>query len=104
MKLKVLVVSALISTGAFAQWFPAQVQVLSLPLQVSAEVFNHFYEPIICNGQVFGKTAFGQFYSTYFSEQIMFAGSNRFAYVVSTPSNPFVSGWTNIHCRFARRW
>ena len=106
MKLKSLIVLALLMTGtsAFAQWFPARVDVVVLPGQVAAQVINPYYEPIICNGQVFGQTAQGPVFTTYFSEQFMPAGGFRFAHVHTTPVAPFVRGWANIHCRFARFW
>lgn len=106
MKLKSLVAASLIvlTTTAFAQWFPARVNVTILPGQVAAEVFNPHYEPIICNGQVFGQTVQGAVYNTFFTEQFLPAGGYRFAYVQTTPFSPFIGGWANIHCRFARIW
>jgi len=87
---------------ASAQWFPGRINVIVLPGQVSAEVYNPFYEPIICNGQVFGQTMYGGILNAFFIEQFLPVGTNRFAYVQTTPFAPFVSGWANIHCRFAR--
>jgi hypothetical protein len=107
LKLKAFVMFALVafmSSSAFAQWFPARVNVVVLPGQVTAEVFNPFYEPIICNGQVFGQTFQGQIYNAFFAEQFMPAGSYRVAFVQAFPFNPFATGWANIHCRFARFW
>jgi hypothetical protein len=106
MKLKSLVVAALLcmATSAFAQWFPARVYVTVLPGQVTAQVFNPYYEPIICNGQVFGQTAHGPVFNAFFAEQFMPAGDYRMAFVQTTPFSPFVNGWANIHCRFARFW
>jgi len=90
------------SLSARAQWFPARTNVLVLPGQISAEVYNPFYEPIICNGQVFGQTMYGGILNAFFIEQFLPMGSNRFAYVQTTPLDPFVGGWANIHCRFVR--
>lgn len=103
MKLIALIVLTLtLSTSAFAQFFPASAQVAVLPGQVSAQVANPYYEPIICSGFVFGQTAQGAVYNTFFAQQLMVAGTFRYAYVVTHPYNPFVGGWTNIQCRFAR--
>ena len=103
MKLKSLILAALIalSSSAYAQWFSARVNVIVLPGQVAAEVINPFYQPIICQGQVFGQTSLGPVYTTYFVEQFLPLGSNRYAYVQTTPFAPFVAGWANIFCRFA---
>ena len=106
MKLKSLIVAAFltVTTSAFANWFPARANVSVLPGQVAVEVFNPYYEPIICNGQVFGQTSYGQVFNAFFAEQFLPAGGYRFAYVQTTPFAPFVGGWANIHCRFARFW
>lgn len=105
MKLKVYfvaVIVAMMTTSAFAQFFSANPTVTVLPFQVRAEVYNPFYEPIICNGQVFGQTAQGPVYNAFFAEQLMPVGSSRIAVVVTNGFNPFLGGWANIHCRFAR--
>lgn len=106
MKLKMIIVAAMlcVASSAFAQWFPAKVYVTVLPGQISAQVFNPFYEPIICNGQVFGQTIHGPVFNAFFAEQFLPAGGFRFAFVQTTVYSPFVTGWTNIHCRFARFW
>jgi hypothetical protein len=103
MKLKALLVATTIalSTSAFAQWFQPRVNVLVLPFQVTAEVINPFAQPVICNGQVFGQTAHGLVLNTFFVEQFLPMGSNRFAYVNTNIHSPFVAGWANIHCRYA---
>lgn len=104
MKLKAALLTVLLSfsTGAFAQFFPAQAFVTVLPTQVSVEVYNPYYEPIICNGQVFGLTASGLTYSSFFAEQYLPAGGYRYAIVQTNAFNVFVRGWPSIHCRFAR--
>lgn len=106
MKLKILLTLAFLTftASAFAQWFPGRVNVVVLPGQVAAEVMNPYYEPIICNGQVFGQTAQGPVFTTYFAEQFLPVGGFRYAYVQTTPYAPFVRGWANIQCRFARYW
>ena len=103
MKLKVLFVTLIMTlmASAFAQFFSANPSVTVLPYQVTAEVYNPYYEPIVCNGQVFGQTAYGPVFNAFFSEQFMVAGSSRMAVVVTNVLNPFVGGWANIHCRFA---
>jgi hypothetical protein len=97
-----LFVMALFSGSALAQYFPAQAYVTVLPGQVTVQVYNPHYEPIICNGQVFGQLATGPVLNSFFTEQFMPAGNYRFAYVHTNAFNPFVNGWANIHCRFAR--
>jgi len=107
MKLKLLIVSLslmILSSSAFAQFFPAQAYVSVLPGRVSAQVYNPYYEPIVCNGQVFGQTFQGPVFNAFFFEQFMPAGQSRFAFVQANPYNPFVRGWANITCRFARGW
>lgn len=104
MKLKALLFALVLTmtSTAFAQFFPARAYITVLPGQVRAQVYNPYYEPIICNGQVFGQTARGPIFNAFFAEQFMPAGSYRFAVVNAHPYNPFVGGWANIHCRFAR--
>ena len=106
MKLKALIFALIItlSSSALAQFFPAKAFVTVLPGQVSTQVYNPYYEPIICNGQVFGRTAYGAVYNAFFVEQLLPAGAYRYAVVNATAFNPFVGGWANIHCRFARIW
>ena len=104
MKLKALLFTALLATfttPAFAQWFPGTVRVNYLPHMVTAEVFNPHFQPIICNGQVFGQTWGGPVQTAFFAEQFMPVGSYRYAYVYSNGFANFVSAWANIHCRFA---
>lgn len=104
MKLKSLIVASLMclfTSSAFAQWFPGQVHVSVLPGQVAFQVMNPHFNPIICNGQVFGRTIYGHVFTSFFTEQFMRAGEFRYAYVNAIPYAPFTNGWANIHCRFA---
>jgi hypothetical protein len=102
MKLKALFVAftIVLSTSAFAQWFQPRVNIVVLPLQVTAEVINPFLQPIVCQGQVFGQTAHGPVFNAFFIEQLLPVGTNRIAYVNTTFASPFVGGWANINCRF----
>jgi hypothetical protein len=104
MKLKLSIIALLITltSSAFANYFMANPTVTVLPGRVSVQVYNPYYEPIICNGQVFGQTYAGPIFNAFFAEQFMPAGANRFAFVQASPYNPFVGGWANIHCRFLR--
>lgn len=107
MKLKALIVLSLLtfmSTSAFAQFFPARVNVMVLPGRINVEVFNPYYEPIICDGQIFGQTARGFVQNMFFAQQFLPAGGFRAAFLQANPYNPFVGGWANIQCRFARGW
>jgi hypothetical protein len=103
MKLKTLVLAAclsLLTTSAFAQWFPGQVRVSVLPGQVAFQVFNPHYRPIACNGQVFGQTVYGHVFTAGFFNQILPVGGFRMAYVNAVPYAPFARGWANIQCQF----
>lgn len=95
-----------VSQLSFAQilphYFNGSTQVQILPLRVSVEVFNPYYEPIICSGQVFGHTFYGPTYNAFFLEQLIPVGHYRYAFVQTNNSNPFVNGWANIQCRFLR--
>lgn len=104
MKLKLSFIALLITlnTSAFAQFFVSNPAVTVLPGQVSAQVYNPYYEPIICSGQVFGQTITGPVFNAFFAEQFMPAGSYRYAVVTTNVYNRFVGGWANIRCRFAR--
>ena len=92
---------ALMTTAAFAQIIPARVNVTVLSGQITAHVINPFPQPIICNGQVFGQTIAGPVLTTFFHEQVILPGSDRIAFVVAHPVNPFISGRADVHCRFA---
>lgn len=106
MKLKLAIVALLITltSSAFAQFFRANPSVTILPGVVTAQVYNPYYEPIICNGQVFGQTYRGPVYNAFFVEQILPVGAYRYATVVTNAFNPFVGGYAVINCRFARGW
>ncbi len=104
MKLKAFVFLcslSVISTSAFAQFFPANARMSVFPGQVRAEVFNSNYEPIVCEGYVFGRTASGMELNAFFRD-IIPGGQFRHAFVYTNPYNPFMNGWSNINCRFAR--
>ena len=103
MKLKSLLVASLMvlfTSSAFAQWFPGIVQVSVLPGQVAFAVTNPHPQPIICSGQVYGQTVYGQVFTTFFIEQVLPIGGYRYAYVNAIPYAPFARGWANINCRF----
>ena len=104
MKLKLSIIALIITltSSAFAQFFMANAAVTVLPGRVSVEVFNPYYEPIICRGEVYGQTIQGPVFNAFFIEQFLPAGGFRFAFVQTTPFAPFIGGWANIYCRFAR--
>lgn len=102
MKLRSLLVAAffaLVTSSAFAQWFPAQVRASVLPGQVAFQVVNPTYYPMVCNGQVFGQTIYGHVFSAGFFNQLIVPGGFRYAYVNAVPYAPFSHGWANIVCR-----
>lgn len=103
MKLRSLLVAAffaLVTSSAFAQWFPGYVTASVLPGQVSFQVANPTYYPILCNGQVFGQTVYGHVFTTGFINQVLVPGDFRYAYVNAVPYAPFSRGWANIVCRY----
>lgn len=71
---------------------------------VSAQIYNPYYEPILCEGLAFGRTYSGVVLQSRMAD-IIPAGGYRFAYVHTNPfHNPFVQGWAQIHCRFMGRY
>jgi hypothetical protein len=102
MKFKALILTSLLSfsISALAQFFPAQAYVNVLPGRVSAQVYNPYFQPIVCNGQVFGQTSYGLILNSFFYEQLLPPGSSRWAFVQTNPWQPFIHGWSNIHCRY----
>lgn len=103
MKLRSFIVAAffaLVTSSAFAQWFPGLVRTSVLPGQVAFQVVNPNYQPIVCNGQVFGQTIYGHVFTTGFYNQLILGGGFRYAYVNAVPYAPFARGWANIQCRY----
>ncbi len=71
---------------------------------VSAQIYNPFYEAIICEGLAFGRTYSGAVIQARVAD-IIPAGGQRFAYVHTNPYlNPFVQGWAQVQCRFLGRY
>jgi hypothetical protein len=69
---------------------------------VSAQVYNPYYEPIVCEGFAFGRTFSGMVFQSRIADVIA-PGSHRYVYVHTNPFvNPFVNGWAQAQCRFAR--
>ncbi len=100
MKLKSLFVALTItvmSSSAFAQWYPVQAYVTWNQTQASAQVANHFGWPVRCQGNVFGVTQFGVHRSAWF-DQIIPAGQYRYAVVGVFPGEFFINGYANINC------
>ena len=89
------------STAALAQFIPARVNVVVLSGQITAQVYNPFHRPIVCNAQVFGQTAYGPVYTAFFNQQLIYPGTDRVAYVTAFYGNPFISGYANAFCQFA---
>lgn len=104
MKLKLLLIATVmtIASSAFAQWFPARATAVVLPLQVQVQIFNPYYEPIACRGQVIGQTSYGQIVANSFFDAFIPAGQVRFGYVFTNTFNPFVAGRADIVCNFIR--
>jgi hypothetical protein len=102
-KAKFLVgICALMTSLSALAFFNANPSVTVLPLQITAQVYNPYYEPIACRGQVFGRTAYGQVLTSFFPQQIIPPGQVRFAYIYSNVMNPFTNGYGNVVCNFLR--
>lgn len=104
MKFKMLVLGLVLTaaTSAFAQFFPARATVLVYPGQVLAQVFNPYYEPIACRGQVVGQTYYGPILQTAFVDNFIPAGAVRTAFINAPFNNRFVAGRADIVCSFLR--
>ncbi len=106
--MKAFILGLLVTTSAFAQYFPGpynyfpgQAQVSVFPQQITAQVFNPFYRPVICSGTVFGRTMNGVVLNAFFAEQFMPVGASRYAFVTASYYAPFVQGWATVNCRYA---
>jgi hypothetical protein len=90
------------SLPAFAQYFTANPLLAVRPDVVSAQVYNPYYEPILCEGYAYGFTSWGNTFHAAFRD-VLPPGSYRFAYVRTNAwNNAFVSGSAQIYCRFFR--
>ena len=78
----------------------ARVNVVVLSGQISAQVFNPFLRPIVCSGQVYGQTIAGPVLTTYFTNQIIYPGTDRVMLVQALITNPFVGGRADVFCGF----
>jgi hypothetical protein len=104
MKFKAIALVSLLlmlTSSAFAQFFPANANVSIQPGRVNAQVYNPNYEPIFCQGYTFGRTSRGVVLNAFFND-IIPPGQYRFAYVHTNPYDPFINGWSNINCQFRR--
>ncbi len=90
-----------LSVSAFAQ-FNVNPLVTIRPDAVTAQVYNPYYEPILCEGIATGLTFSGvQLHSRV--ADIIAPGQYRFAVVTTNVLvNPFVNGWAQVLCRFLR--
>jgi len=104
MKLKMLALVFVLTTAssAFAQFFPARANAVVLPLSVTVEIFNPYYEPISCRGQIIGQTYQGQVFAQPFFDGFIPAGQFRTAAIFTNQFAPFVFGRADIHCQFVR--
>ncbi len=104
MKLKMLILGLILTatTSAFAQIFSARAMAFVTPLEVAVEVFNPYYEPIACRGQVIGQTVHGQILANGFFDAFIPAGAVRRGFVYTNVYNQFVGGRAEIVCNFLR--
>jgi hypothetical protein len=102
--LRLAVFVTLIHSVSAMAWgfFPVNPFVQIRPDVVSAQVYNPYYEPILCEGFAFGQTAYGQVFQARVAD-IIPAGQHRFAFVYTNAfTNPFRHGWAQVMCRFLR--
>lgn len=97
-----VLITSLTSVKTFAQNFPARAQVFVTPARVYVDIYNPYYEPISCSGQVFGQTMHGQLITSYFFHPRIPAGGVIHHFVYSNVMSPFVTGWSNVFCHFLR--
>lgn len=100
MKIKTLAVSlclTLMTSSAFAQWFPVNAHVTWNNFQVTAQVANNFGFLVRCQGNVFGINQFGLQKFAWF-DQVIPAGQYRFAAINALPGEYFVNGFARINC------
>ena len=95
----IAIVALFITSQAFA-FFPVNPLVQVRPDVVSTQVYNPYYEPILCEGFAFGRTASGLVLQARVAD-IIAPGGHRYAFVHTNAFvNPFVNGWAQIMCRF----
>lgn len=81
-------------------FFPVNPILQVRPDLIVAQVYNPYYEPLFCQGYVYGVTASGLQASAYLG-QVIAPGSYRYVRLQANPwINPFVNGWSQIFCRF----
>lgn len=91
------------SFSAFA-FFPVNPLVQVRSDVVSAQIYNPYYEAILCEGFAFGRTYSGAVIQSRVAD-IIPAGGFRYAYVNTNPyANPFIQGWAQVFCRFIGRY
>jgi len=93
----------LVSSAAQAYFFPINPRVMVNPAQITAQVYNPYYEPILCQGYVYGTTYRGLTLNAWFNS-ILAPGESRYAtvYVNNPYFDRFGNGWANISCQFLR--
>ena len=101
MRRLVALIAFVISTQAFAV-FPINPLVTIRPDAVTAQVYNPYYEPILCEGQATGLTYVRTVHHARIAD-IIPPGGYRYAVVTTNPyTNPFINGWAQVVCRFLR--
>ena len=92
------------STHSMAQYLlPARAQVFVYPGRISVDVYNPYYEPITCSGQIFGETNWRQVMSSFFHHPLIPAGYSTHQFMIPYYGHFFINGWVNISCHFLRR-
>ena len=100
--LRLLAFSLFVLTANAHAVFPLNPLMTIRPDAVTAQVYNPYYEPIVCEGFAFGQTYSGHVFQARVAD-IIPPGGYRYA-VVSTNAvlNPFVGGWAQLLCNFLR--
>lgn len=92
-----------LSVSTAHAFFPINPFMTVVPATISAQVYNPYYEPLLCQGMAFGRTAHGLVLQGSFRD-IVPPGQYRYVTVYTNNPyfDPFVHGWANIGCMFLR--
>lgn len=93
----------IMSSSLAHAYFPVNPFMTILPATVTAQVYNPYYEPILCQGTAFGRTLRG-FVFQGFMREIVPPGQYRYVsvYVNNPYLDRFATGWANVGCMFLR--
>jgi hypothetical protein len=91
----------LVSSSAQAYpWFYAPAQVAVQPHQVVAIVWNTSAYPVLCQGRVIGRTAWGGVIFNTLPPVVVPVALSATVGVAAPWNDPFVAGWAEMYCRY----